>query len=297
MTNGTPVAGLDRDRLVGLAYRMLGTVADAEDAVQEAFVRWYRLDEGSRAAIGNPIGWFAKTTSRICLDVLKSAPRRHGQYVGPWLPEPVPDARFRAGSALDAQDPAERAIVSESVSMALLAVMEVMTPAERVAFVLRDVFDYSAADIAEVLDRSPGAVRQLATSARARIADRDPVPGPGNARLSAAFQRAATSGDVAALVQLLHPEVTLRSDGGGVVRAALNTISGAAKVARFIVGVLERQPSTTLVVRQAEAGTVLTFNRDGLVSGVLELVDDADEVTEVLIQWNPHKLRLWNEAI
>lgn len=288
-----PVAGLERERLMGLAYRMLGTVADAEDAVQVAFVRWYRLDDEARTAIGNPVGWFARTTSRVCLDVLKSASRRHDLYAGPWLPEPIPDARYRAELLSDSQDPSERVALSESVSMALLTVMETMTPAERVAFVLRDVFDYPAADIAEILNRSPGAVRQLASSARARIADADPASGKENARLTAAFRHAATTGDIASLVQLLHPDVTLRSDGGGIARAALNPIFGPDKVARFVVGVLARQAHTILTLRETHSGTVLIFDREGIISGVLELVTHTGAIQDVLIQWNPHKLGLW----
>jgi RNA polymerase sigma-70 factor (ECF subfamily) len=296
MTHVWPVADLERGRLVGLAFRMLGTVADAEDAVQEAFVRWYRLDDDARAAVENPVGWFARTTSRVCLDVLKSASRRHELYVGPWLPEPVPDGRYRVPAPTDDGDPADRAVRTESVSMALLTVMESMTPAERVAFVLRDVFGYSIAEIADALDRSPGAVRQLASSARSRVAALGPeIPaGESSARLTAAFERAANTGDVAALVRLLHPGVTLRSDGGGAARAALNPIHGPDKVARFVVGVLARQRPVRLTSRVTDAGTVLTFDRAGSVSGVLELVVRDDTVVDVLVRWNPRKLALWH---
>ncbi|MFD2794692.1 sigma-70 family RNA polymerase sigma factor [Promicromonospora vindobonensis] len=296
MTQVWPVADLEYGRLLGLAFRMLGTVADAEDAVQEAFVRWSRLDDGARATVRNPVGWFARTTSRVCLDILKSASRRHEQYVGPWLPEPVPDSRYHVPAPTDVGDPADRAARAESVSMALVTVMESMTPAERVAFVLRDVFDYPVAEIADVLDRSPGAVRQLASSARSRVASLGPdePAGEPGARLAAAFERAANTGDVAALVQLLHPGVTLRSDGGGIARAALNPVHGPDKVARFVVGVLARQRPATLTSRSTDAGTVLTFDRDGSVSGVLELVVRDGAVIDVLIQWNPRKLRLWH---
>ncbi|MCP2265805.1 RNA polymerase sigma factor SigJ [Promicromonospora thailandica] len=291
MTQGWPVPDLDRDRLVGVAYRMLGTVADAEDAVQEAFVRWYRLDGTARAAVGNPVGWFVRTTSRICLDVLKSAPRRRERYVGPWLPEPVPDGRYGVPAPRD-DDPELRAVRAESVSLALLTVMESMTPAERVAFVLRDVFGYPVAEIAEVLGRSPGAVRQLASSARARVAAAGPAAdGGASARLTATFRQAANTGDVTALVRLLHPEVTLRSDGGGIVRAALNPVRGADKVARFLVGVLARQ--SPVVLAGPGNGRVLTFEHDGAVTGVLELVVRDGVVVDVLVQWNPHKLAQW----
>jgi RNA polymerase sigma-70 factor (ECF subfamily) len=296
-------AGVERPRLVGLAFRMLGTVADAEDAVQESFVRWYRLDAAAREGVANPVGWFVTTTSRICLDVLKSAAHRHERYVGPWLPEPLPDGRFTTSlRAVDSADPLEHVVRADSVSMALLTVLDTMSPAERVAFVLRDVFDYPVAEVAAVLDRSPGAVRQLASSARSRI-DRAGAGGatgrPELAEVVGAFGRAANGGDVSELVRLLHPGAVLRSDGGGVVRAALNPISGADKVARFLIGVLERQAPITLVAHDDGAEPVLTFVRKGEVTGVLALGrrtghgQDAGLVREVWVQWNPAKLGLW----
>ncbi|MFE6233953.1 sigma-70 family RNA polymerase sigma factor [Cellulosimicrobium sp. NPDC057862] len=295
MAQQSPVPGVDRGRLVGLAFRMLGTVADAEDAVQEAFVRWYRLDDAAREAVARPAGWFATATSRVCLDVLKSASRRHDLYVGPWLPEPVPDERYSLRPAPE-DDPAEHAVRSDSVSMALLTVMESMTPSERVAFVLRDVFAFPVADVADVLDRSPGAVRQLASSARARVRDEGRPLGVPSRALTAAFQHAAVTGDVSALVRLLHPDVTLRSDGGGLARAALRPVRGADKVARFVIGVLARQDPTTLVVGRGGDHPVLTFDRDGATNGVVELVARAGTVHEVLVQWNPEKLRLWRQT-
>lgn len=297
MSAQLPVPGLDRDRLVGLAFRMLGTLADAEDAVQESFIRWYRLNEQQRNEVTNPVGWFAKTTSRICLDVLKSASRRRELYVGPWLPESVPVARFVKSDA-ENQDPAEHALEAESISMALLALMENMTPAERVAFVLKDVFNYPVSDIAEVLDRSPGAVRQLASSARSKVANIPSAFTPESSELLIAFQRAAVTGNISDLITLLHPDVTLRSDGGGVVRAALNPIHGAEKVARFIIGVLKRQAATSFDITQGPSGEVATFTRDNITRGVLELVTTEDDrrATEVLIQWNPEKLQEWNQG-
>ncbi|MCS4276572.1 RNA polymerase sigma-70 factor (ECF subfamily) [Mycetocola sp. BIGb0189] len=276
-----------------MAFRMLGTVSDAEDAVQEAFIRWYRLDDHVRSSVTNPVGWFAKTTSRICLDVLKSSTRRHETYVGPWLPEPIPDSRFRVGLTVSGEDPLDRAEQGEAVSMALLTIMETMTPAERVAFVLMDVFGYSATDITEVLERSPGAIRQLASSARARLAKSERPDGPGNTALTQAFQQATLTGDVEALLHILHPEVTLRSDGGGVVRAALNPVYGAHRVARFLLGVLAKQVPTTLVPHETSTAPVLLFTHEGEVSGVLELSAGSGGIHEILIQWNPQKLDLW----
>ena len=168
-TEGDPMETLDevmaeRRRLVALGYRLLGTLEEAEDAVQETYLRWYRLSEDERAAIGNPQGWLTRVASRVCLDVLKSARARREQYVGPWLPEPVP-SDLLAGLARPV-DPADRATLDDTVSTALLVVLDAMTPAERVAFVLHDVFGLPFGEIAEVVGRTPAAVRQLATSAR-----------------------------------------------------------------------------------------------------------------------------------
>ncbi|ALZ98814.1 sigma-70 family RNA polymerase sigma factor [Corynebacterium glutamicum] len=297
MSAQLPVPGLDRDQLVGLAFRMLGTLADAEDAVQESFIRWYRLNEQQRNEVTNPVGWFAKTTSRICLDVLKSASRRRELYVGPWLPESVPVARF-VKSGAENQDPAEHALEAETLSMALLTLMENMSPAERVAFVLKDVFNYPVSDIAEVLDKSPGAVRQLASVARSKVANKPSASAPESSKLLIAFQRAAATGNISDLINILHPDVTLRSDGGGIVRAALNPIHGAEKVARFIIGVLERQATTSFDITQGPSGEVATFTRGHTTRGVLELVTTEDDrrATEVLIQWNPKKLQAWNQG-
>ena len=295
MSEQLPVPGLDRDRLVDLAFRMLGTLNDAEDAVQESFIRWYRLEEPERSEVTNPVGWFAKTTSRICLDVWKSASRRHELYIGPWLPESVPVTRFLKPDAKN-QDPAERAVEAESLSMALLTLMENMTPAERVAFVLRDVFNYPVSDIAEVLDRSSGAVRQLASSARSKVAAKPSASAPESNKLLVAFQRAAVTGNISDLINLLHPDVTLRSDGSGKVRAALNPIHGADKVARFIIGVLKRQATTSFEITQGPSSQVATLTRGRITHSVLELVAAADDhrVTEIFIQSNPEKLLEWN---
>ncbi|MDQ4112366.1 MAG: RNA polymerase subunit sigma-24, partial [Actinomycetota bacterium] len=162
---------VERRRLIALAYRLLGTVEEAEDAVQETYLRWYRLSDDERAAIDNPSGWLSRVTSRICLDVLKSARSRRERYVGPWLPEPV-----RPGFLAAPEDPADRATLDDTVSTALLVVLDAMTPAERVAFVLHDIFAVPFGDIAGVVGRSPAAVRQLAASARRRVAEqRDDV--------------------------------------------------------------------------------------------------------------------------
>ncbi len=288
----------ERRRLVGLAYRMLGTVSEAEDAVQEAYLRWYRLDDAQRADIASPAAWLTRVTSRICLDVLGSARVRREQYVGQWLPEPVPGGLFGGdalGRGTGAGDPLDRVTLDESVSTALLVVLEAMTPAERVAFVLHDVFALPFDEIAEIVGRSPAATRQLASSARRRVRSQRtrPVEEAEHARLVRAFQDASDRGDLDALTALLDPAVSLRSDGGGIVRAALNTITGADKVARFVLGVLAKQPTVRLAPRTTPDGQALAFVHGDDVTGLINLQADGDRITQVWIQFNPHKLTRW----
>jgi len=160
----------ERRLLINLAYRLLGSVTEAEDAVQETYLRWYSLSEDQRARIQVPNAWLTKVASRICLDVLSSARARRERYVGEWLPEPLPDSSlWSSAGAPVGSDPVERVTLDESVTMAFLVVLESMTPAERVAFVLHDVFRYSFAEIGEVVGRSVEASRQLASSARNRV--------------------------------------------------------------------------------------------------------------------------------
>src|ERR1700729_561232 len=163
----------ERRQLINLAYRLLGSLAEAEDAVQETYPRWYAMSAEQRQAIESPGGWLTTVASRVCLDLLGSARARRELYVGEWLPEPLPAS---AGQSAAAADPADRVTLDESVSMAFLVVLETMTPAERVAFVLHDVFRYPFADVAEIVGRTPAACRQLASSARRRVrASRSPA--------------------------------------------------------------------------------------------------------------------------
>jgi RNA polymerase sigma factor (sigma-70 family) len=288
----------ERRRLVGLAYRMLGTVSEAEDAVQEAFLRWYRLDEAERAGIVNPAGWLTRVTSRICLDMLGSARARREQYVGEWLPEPVPTDLFadEAASRRPGGDPLDRVTLDESVSTALLVVLEAMTPAERVAFILHDVLALPFDEIAAVVGRSPTATRQLTSSARRRVRSQRTrrVDSAEHARLVRAFEEACNRGDLDALAALLDPAVSLRSDGGGVVKAALNPITGAVKAARFLLGLLARQPTVRLAPLTTADGPALALLDDDHVTGVINLGADGDHITQVWIQWNPHKLTRWS---
>jgi RNA polymerase sigma factor (sigma-70 family) len=282
----------ERRRLIALAYRLLGTLEEAEDAVQETYLRWYRLPEEERAAIGNPQGWLTRVGSRICLDVLKSARARREQYVGEWLPEPVPAGLLSYGAALD---PVDRVTLDDTVSTALLVVLDAMTPAERVAFILHDVFAVPFPEIAEVVGRSPAAVRQLATSARRRVADHrgDVAPPAEHDAVVRAFVAAASGGDLGALTGLLDPSVTLHSDGGGVVSAALNPVVGPSRVARFLLGVLTKRPTWAAAERGTTDGLGFTLTEGDQVRAVVNLRVAGGLVTDVWMVVNPGKLTGW----
>jgi len=299
---GTPVGSADvmgeRGLLMGVTYRLLGSTADAEDAVQEAYLRWFRIGEDERRAISSPRAWLVTTASRIALDTLTSARARREQYVGEWLPEPVPSTRMWTSQGATSVDPAERAAQSDSVSMALLIVLESMTPAERVVFILHDVFRYTFTEIADVVERSPAACRQLASSARRRLgkAPRSSVDRAEHAAAVRAFATAWQSGELSALISVLDPNATAITDGGGIVSASLGPLHGAEVVAQFLVGVLERQPD--LAVRSdlvnGEAGLVATDSA-GQTLAVMTFLVNADGMIERL--WavrNPQKLAMWN---
>ena len=226
-----------RRRLLGLAYRMLGSMADAEDAVQETYLRWHAVDH---KRVMDPRAFLMTTTTRICLDMLTSARARHEEYVGPWLPEPVFDTAALA--------PDSRAELAEDLSIALLLILDRLSPLERAAFLLHDVFDFSFGAVATALNRSEAACRQLATRARAHVrAERprgatSPLPRSGeidqkHAQLLSAFAAATQAGDLNRLTQMLAGDARVVTDGGGKVRAALNVIEGADRVAQFLVEV------------------------------------------------------------
>ena len=224
-----------RRRLLGLAYRMLGSMADAEDAVQETYVRWHAVD---RAAVSDARAFLMTTTTRICLDLLTSARARRETYVGPWLPEPVVDTAALA--------PDSRTELAEDLSFALLVTLDRLSPLERAAFLLHDVFDFSFAEVSAALGRTDAACRQLASRARAHVRDARPrgaMPAPArsngvdarHAQLLRAFAAAAQSGDLEGLMRLLAADVRIVTDGGGKVRAALEVVEGADRAARFLV--------------------------------------------------------------
>ena len=296
-TGDFDAAALDAERsaLMGLAYRMLGTVADAEDAVQETYTRWVRMPQRERDAIRNPGAWLMRTASRVCLDQLGSARARRERYVGEWLPEPLPSSGLANPSI--ATDPLDRVSLDESVSTALLVLLESLTPAERVAFVLHDVFTMSFAEIAEVVGRSPDACRQLASSARRHIRERRAgvATRAQHDAATRAFLAAASSGELDRLVAVLDPEVELHSDGGGLVSATRRPVFGADRVARFLLGIMGRRGAAMQIAMHETAdGLVLAASEGGVVDSVMVFDVRGDRVVRVRITRNPEKLRLWN---
>jgi RNA polymerase sigma-70 factor (ECF subfamily) len=231
-----------RAYLVGVGYRMTGSLADAEDAVQEAWLRLNRLSDGERNAILDWRSWLAKVVGRLCLDRLRSAAARRESYVGPWLPEPLV-------STPDEDDPLAALVRDEGVRMAAMVVLERLTPPQRVAFVLHDVLAMSFGEIAGVLGCSPDTARQHASRARRAVADAQPPPRADTEeqqRLLAAFADALGRGDAEALVSLLHPDVVLVNDSGGMAPAARREVHGADKVSRLLVGLLHRYGPETM---------------------------------------------------
>lgn len=269
----------ERDHLINLAFRMLGSMNDAEDVVQQTYVRWFQLGDAERAAIERPRAWLTTVASRICLNILDSARVRRERYVGEWLPEPL-----------------DRITLDDSVSMALLVVLESLTPAERVAFVLHEVFGVPFAEIAEIVGRSPEATRQLASSPRRHIRDfrSRPADASEHARLVTAFRLACESGDLDALVGILDPGVTSVSDGGGKVRAALRPVVGADNVARFLLGILQKATDITVEERDVNGEAGLVIGRGDQVVGIVALGTDSGRIRDVWIMMNPDKLEAWN---
>jgi RNA polymerase sigma factor (sigma-70 family) len=288
----------ERRQLINLADRLLGSLADAEDVVQETYARWYAMSHQQQEAIESPGGWLTKVASRICLDLLGSARARRERYVGEWIPEPLPEpAEWMSGrSGGTTVDPADRVTLDESVSMAFLVVLESMTPAERVAFILHDVFRYPFADIAEIVGRTPAACRQLASSARRRIrASQAPTaPTARQAGIVRDFKQAWEAGDIDALLGLLDPGATVIADGGGLVSAALHPIEGGEQIARYLADVAGRAPSNvTFLERTVNGQPGLVAQQDGVTVMVMAIDVAGDRIKHIWAVRNPDKLRPW----
>jgi RNA polymerase sigma-70 factor (ECF subfamily) len=297
--NGRPEPGLnaiisERRQLINLAYRLLGSLTEAEDAVQETYARWYAMTRPHQEAIESPGAWLTTVASRICLNVLGSARARRETYVGAWIPEPLPDpAEWSSGRP---GDPADRVTLDESVSMAFLVVLESMTPAERVAFILHDVFGYPFTDVAEITGRTPAACRQLASSARRRTrAARPPAtPTARQASIVREFKQAWEASDIGALIGLLDPDATVTGDGGGLAPAALRPIEGGEQVARYLADLARVAPGNVRFLERTVNGQPgLVAQQDGLTVAVYAFEIAAGQITRIWAVLNPGKLRPW----
>ncbi|MFB9893232.1 RNA polymerase sigma-70 factor [Planobispora takensis] len=270
-----------RPRMFGLAYRMLGSAVEAEDVVQDAYLRWSGIEPGS---VASPGAWLAKVVTNLCLNRLTAARATRESYVGPWLPEPVPT---------DVLGPLETAEQRDSVSMAFLVLLERLTPAERAVFVLREAFSYGYREIAEVLDLTEAGCRQLHRRARQRVGERPRFDAPGEQRrrIVERFLKAAENGDLPGLEQVLAADVVSWSDGGGRVSAALRPVTGRDRVVRYLVGL------TVKYGAGAEAHYAEVNGQDGIVLAkdgqvvMVSVVEIADgEVVGLRGVLNPGKL-------
>ena len=272
-----------RGRLLGLAYRMLGSRSDAEDVVQDAYIRFAGAQD-----IHNPEAFLVTVVTRLCLDRIKSARAQRETYVGPWLPEPVFDAE---GLAPDAATE-----LADDLSFALLLALDRLSPLDRAAFLLHDVFDMPFADVAAMLDRTEVACRQLATRARRAVREARPAPAAPpdhHARLLSAFSEAVASGDISRLAGLLREYAVAVTDGGGRKTAALNPIMGADKVARFFLALAAKNADRDIRIEPAmingTAGALLYM--DGEVDHTISVAIDGDRIAAIYIVRNPDKLR------
>jgi RNA polymerase sigma-70 factor (ECF subfamily) len=269
-----------RSRLFGVAYRMLGTVAEAEDVVQETWLRWQTAD---RSAVLEPVAYLVSVATRIAINIAHSAHSRRETYIGPWLPEPVDTSA----------DPTLGAERGEALELAVLLLMEKLPPTERAAYVLREAFEYSHHQIAAVLDVTESNVRQIVTRARKHIAGerRAPATKADQERLLRAFLTAAQQGELSALEQLLGSDAVSTSDGGGAVRAALAPIRGREKVAKFIASFASHWwAGATITWVEANGRVAALVSRDGRAYGLVSGDASASEIEQIMWVINPAKL-------
>ena len=269
-----------RNLLFTVAYEMLGSAADAEDVLQETWLRWAGVD---LETVRDRRAYLVRIATRQALTRLRTLGRRKESYVGPWLPEPL----------LTAPDVADDVVLADSVSMAMLLVLETLTPTERAVFVLRDVFDLGYDEIADAVDKTPAAVRQIAHRAREHVAARRPreVVSPAETRHAMeAFQRAADTGDLRELLDLLAPDVVFLGDGGGVARAVLSPVVGATKVAAVLAAGLRRIDAAALQHVQVNGYPALVLRVDGEPDTVVAVRLDGGLVTGLYAVRNPAKL-------
>ncbi|MFT5194366.1 MAG: RNA polymerase sigma-70 factor (ECF subfamily) [Candidatus Promineifilaceae bacterium] len=279
-----------RNYLFAIAYRMLGSVMEAEDMVQEAWLRWDRSDQ---SAVQSPKAFLAKTITRLCLDQLKSAQTKREHYVGEWLPEPI--LTTSSSNLADWAEPEQVVELADSLSIAFLHMLERLNPAERAVFLLREVFDYDYPAIAEIVDKNEAACRQLLRRAKTNVADNRPkfdTTLAEHEQILASFASACFSGSMDDLLTILADGVTSYSDGGGIRKAALKPIIGAKQVARFMLG----------LVKQVPAGAVPSFDWLNGQPAIIILIDgepyaalsfhiENGKIMQIYNQFNPHKLK------
>lgn len=307
-TAAVDVLAGERRRLLNIGYRLLGSLAEAEDVVQETYARWYAMSGEQQDAIASPAAWLTRVASRICLDVLGSARARRERYVGEWIPEPVPGrAEWLVGrpgvARAEAVDPADRVTLDESVSMAFLVVLESMTPAQRVALILHDVFEYPFTEVAAITGRTPAACRELASAARRRLRDGrpagagNPSTGPSRAEQAALvrdFQHAWHARDLAALVALLDPAAVFTADGGGLTLTARQPIHGATRIAEFLLDVARHiGPAVVLDEGLVNGRPGLLVREEARIQGVYAFDVAGGRITRIWVVRNPEKLRPW----
>jgi len=272
-----------RGAMTGLAYRMLGSRADAEDVVQDAWIRWRGVEPGE---VSNPTGFLNKVVTRLCLDRLKSARARREVYVGEWLPEPVVDE--------DHPD------LGEDLTVAFLLALERLTPLERAAFLLHDVFDAPFADVAKTLGRTEAACRQLAARAREHVKAGKPRYHPSaeeEQRLTGAFLTAAMTGDESLLRGILAKDVVMHSDGGGIAKATMNPVFGLEKAVRLVLGIKKKWPApegTEARLARINGAPGLVLSHDGVVFQTMSLEIADGRIAAVYTMRNPEKLARLN---
>lgn len=284
MTSRIEDFDLHRPLLFSIAYRMLGSVMEAEDVVQEAFVRW---QQASEAEVRSPKAYLSTIVTRLCIDQLRSARAQREEYVGPWLPEPLPSER--------APDVAHTAVLEESLSMAFLVLLESLTPTERAVLLLREVFDYDYDEISRLVGKSETNCRQIARRARQSVAARRPrfeSSPEQEGRLAENFIAACLNGDMEGLLEILAEDIAIWTDGGGKVRAALNPIHGRDKVIRFLLGILAKDPPSSIRRVRINGGAgIVAYDHVGrpVAAGTLDVAEGRIRAMHFVV--NPEKLK------
>jgi RNA polymerase sigma-70 factor (ECF subfamily) len=278
-----------RSLLFTVSYEMLGSAADAEDVVQETWLRWAALDDAERGEVRDARAYLVRIVTRLSLNRLRTLARQREDYVGEWLPEPL----------LTSPDVAQDAELAESVSIAMLAVLETLLPTERAVFVLREVFDVPYDEIAEAIDKTPAAVRQIATRARQHVAARRPRTSVSRREQKVVVERflhALTTGDLPGLLEVLAPDVLVVGDGGGLAPTIPKPVRGAAKLAPVMAGFAEQAPGLKAIIIDLNGGVAARIDPGGENDTAVSFVIEDGRITQIYGVRNPHKLERFGEV-